>query len=47
MGQIHKRFTSRQIKFLLQACLGGNIKRPEVREVLGVSKTRSFALLEE
>ena len=47
MGQIHKRFTSGQVKILLQAYLGGKLKRTEVQEVLGVGKTRFFALLEE
>jgi transposase len=45
MGQLHRRFSAAQVKFLLQAYCQGTVTRSEVQEILGVGKTRFFALL--
>ncbi|HLE82186.1 MAG TPA: hypothetical protein VJA25_12940 [Dehalococcoidia bacterium] len=47
MGQLHKRFSAEQIKFLLQAYCQGTVNRAEIQEMLGIGKTRFFALLRE
>ena len=47
MGQIHKRFTSEQVSFLFHAYLEGTVKRAEIEQVLGIRKTRFFALLKD
>ena len=47
MGQLHKRFSAEQIKFLLQAYCQGRVNRAEVQEMLGIGKTRFFALLRD
>jgi hypothetical protein len=45
MGQIHKRFTNEQIRFLLGAYVHGHIKRIDVQEALAIGKSRFFELL--
>jgi hypothetical protein len=45
MAQIHKRFTAEQVKILFQGYIEGNLGRKAAEEMLGVSKTRFFALL--
>jgi transposase len=45
MDQLHKRFSVEQVKLLLQRYREGELSRAEIEEVLGVSKTRFFALL--
>jgi transposase len=45
MTQVHKRFTAEQVKVLFQGYCQGNLSRPEVQEMLGIGKTRFFALL--
>lgn len=45
MVQVHKRFTDEQIKALLKCYCQGKMKRTEVQEMLGIGKTRFFALL--
>jgi len=47
MGQIHKRFSSDQVKFLLHAYLEGRARSAEVQEMLGVGRSRFFDLLQE
>jgi len=47
MEQIHRRFTSEQVKVLLQGYCQGTLGRIEVEEILGISKTRFFALLKQ
>jgi hypothetical protein len=47
MDQIHKRFTAEQIQVLLKGYCQGMLDRPSIEEVLGVSKTRFFALLRQ
>lgn len=45
MTQVHKRFTVEQVKVLFQGYCQGNLSRSEVEEMLGIGKTRFFALL--
>jgi len=45
MDQLHKRFTDEQIKVLLQGYCQGIMSRNEIQELLGIGKTRFFALL--
>ena len=45
MGQLHKRFTDEQIKVLLQSYSQGKMRRVDIQEILGIGKTRFFALL--
>jgi len=47
MGQVHTRFSDEQVAFPLQAYSEGLITRVEVQEVLGIGKTRFFALWRE
>lgn len=45
MDQLHKRFSMEQVKLLLQRYTEGELSRAEIEEVLGLGKTRFFALL--
>ena len=45
--QIHKRFTTEQIQALLKGYCQGILDRSSIEELLGVSKTRFFALLRQ
>lgn len=45
MRQVHKRFTVEQVRVLLQGYCQGNLSRFDVEEMLGIGKTRFFALL--
>lgn len=47
MEQLHKRFTDEQVKLLLQRYREGVLDRTTLEEVLGVRKTRFFALLKQ
>ena len=47
MDQLHKRFGVEQVKLLLQRYTEGELSRAELKEVLGLGKTRFFALLKE
>lgn len=47
MEQLHKRFSAEQVKLLLQRYCEGHLARKEIEEILGVGKTRFFALLKE
>jgi hypothetical protein len=47
MDQLHKRFTVEQVKALFAAYCQGTMNRAELEEVLGIGKTRFFALLKE
>jgi transposase len=44
---LHKRFTDDQVKVLLKGYCQGLLKRAEVQEMLGIGKTRFFALVKE
>ena len=45
MTQLHKRFTNDQVNVLLNGYCQGLLKRAEVQEILGIGKTRFFALV--
>lgn len=47
MVQLHKRFTDDQVKVLLKGYCQGLLERAEVQEMLGIGKTRFFALVKE
>ncbi len=47
MSQLHKRFTSEQIKKLLDRYLKNEIKRSYIQEILGIKRRRFFILLRE
>jgi len=47
MTQVHKRFTDDQVKVLLNGYCQGLLDRAEIQEMLGIGKTRFFALLKE
>jgi len=47
MDQVHKRFTAEQVGVLLKGYCCGTLDRATIEELLGVSKTRFFALLKE
>jgi len=44
MTQIHKQFSSEQVKVLLQGYEAGHLSRDEIERTLGIGKTRFFAL---
>jgi transposase len=45
MTQVHKRFSIEQVKVLFQGYTQGNLSRADVESMLGIGKTRFFALL--
>ena len=47
MDQIHKRFTAEQVKVLLKGYYQGMLDRAVVEKILGIGKTRFFALLKQ
>jgi hypothetical protein len=47
MTQLHKRFTNGQVRVLLNGYCQGLLARAEIQEMLGIGKTRFFALLKE
>jgi transposase len=47
MSQIHKKFSTDQIKVLLASYEQGHISRREIENTLGIGKTRFFALLKQ
>jgi hypothetical protein len=47
MAQLHKEFTDVQVKELIERYLKNEIERKYIQEVLGIGKTRFFALLEK
>jgi hypothetical protein len=46
MEQLHRRFTVEQVKVLLLGYSQGTLSRAEAQEMLGLGKTRFFALLQ-
>ena len=44
MSQLHKRFTSDQVKELLERYLRNEIERKHLQEILGIKERRFFAL---
>lgn len=47
MSQLHKRFTSDQVKELLQRYVKNEIERKYIQEILGIRKRRFFILLKQ
>jgi hypothetical protein len=47
MAQIHKRFSSEQVRLLFGAYIQGHMKRTDVQEALAIGKSRFFELLRE
>ena len=47
MVQLHKRFSDEQVIFLLQAYEQGLMRREEVQDTLGISRSRFFVLWKE
>ena len=47
MVQIHKEFTDSQVKELIERYLKNEIERKYIQEILGIGKTRFFALIKE
>jgi hypothetical protein len=47
MTQLHKQFTTDQIKVLLTAYEQGHLSRDEIEHTLGIGKTQFFALLKQ
>ena len=45
MSQIHRRFTDEQVKVLFQGYCQGQLARIDLQELLGIGKSRFFALL--
>ena len=47
MSQVHKRFTSDQVKELFERYLKNEVKREYLQEILGIKKRRFFVLLKQ
>ena len=47
MSHLHKRFTSDQVKELLERYLRNEIKRKHLQEILGIKERRFFALVRQ
>jgi hypothetical protein len=47
MSQLHKRFTSDQVKELLDSYLENEIERTYIQEILGIKRRRFFLLLKQ
>ncbi len=47
MDQLHRRFTVEQVKVLLHGYCQGTLSRADAQELLGLGKTRFFALLHD
>ena len=47
MSQLHKQFTSDQVKELLERYLKKEVERDYLQEILGIKKRRFFVLLKQ
>lgn len=47
MAQLHKKFSDKQIRDLLARYVEKKIKRVDIQKVLGIGKTRFFAIVKE
>jgi len=47
MSQLHKRFTSDEVKELLERYLKNEIERNYIQEILGIKKRRFFMLIKQ
>jgi len=47
MVQLHKKFTDSEVKNLIEHYLRKEIKKKYIQELLGIRKTRFFALIKD
>jgi hypothetical protein len=47
MSQLHKRFTSDQVKELFERYLRQEIERKQLQEIIGIKERRLFALVRQ
>src|SRR4030043_1121087 len=47
MSQLHKRFTSEQVKEVFDRYLNNEIERTYIQEILGIKKRRFFVILKQ
>jgi len=47
MAQLHKNFTFKQVGDLIVRYLAGEVERSYIQEILGIGKTRFFALVKK
>jgi len=47
MSQLHKRFTSDQVKELLECYLNKEVERSYIQEILAIKKRRFFTLINQ
>ena len=47
MSQLHKRFTSEQVKEVFDRYLKNEIERAYIQEILGIKRRRFFVLLKQ
>lgn len=47
MTHLHRRFTDDQVKVLLNGYCQGVLTRAKIQDMLGIGKTRFFAILKE
>ena len=47
MSQLHKKFTTEQVKELLERYLNKQIERKYIQEILGIKKRQFFKILKE
>ena len=47
MDQVHRRLTTEQVEVLLKGYCQGLLDRSSIEEVLGIGRSRFFALLNE
>ena len=45
MSQVHKRFSDEQVKEFFKRYEEGKVQREAIQEILGIKKSRFFALL--
>jgi hypothetical protein len=47
MAQLHKNFTCKQVGDLIVRYLAGEVERSYIQDILGIGKTRFFALVKK
>ena len=47
MAQLHKKFTSEQIRLIFQNYEEGQLNRESIQEIIGIGKSRFFVLLKQ
>lgn len=46
MAQLHKKFSDIEVKQLIECYLNKEVERSYLQEILGIGKTRFFALIQ-